>query len=343
MNNWCAQLAKHSAIPCVLVTVAVVKGSAPREAGTKMRVTQKAIHGTIGGGHLELKAIEIAHELLATPPLKPSITLRRFPLGPSLGQCCGGLVILALETIPTDQPTWVATLAQWRQVHQALVLVSALDDSGDKLIVSAGSTWGNLEAQQTQAISQARALLNDGGTLLKQIAASTLLFEPIRPDDLHIVLFGAGHVGKALVQVLSELPCQMTWIDNREEQFPDQLPEHVTALLSDDPVDEIDQAPVNAYFLIMTHSHPLDLELCERILQRGKFRYCGLIGSQSKRNRFDKRLKFKGLSQEDLQRLRCPIGIDGISGKHPTTIAIAVAAEILRDYEYITQSTQAEP
>ncbi len=343
MNNWYTQLAKHSAIPCVLVTVAVVKGSAPREAGTKMLITQKTLHGTIGGGHLELKAIEIARELLATPLLKTSIILRRFPLGPSLGQCCGGLVILALETIPANQPVWIAALERWQQTQQVLVLASPVDDSENKLIVSATATWGDLGEHQAQVISQARTLLHNGGTLLWQADNKTWLFEPIRPDDLHIVLFGAGHVGKALVTVLSGLPCRITWIDNREEQFPDRLQDNVTPLLSDDPVYEVNQAPANSYFLIMTHSHPLDLALCEQVLQRGDFRYCGLIGSQSKRNRFDKRLKLKDLSQEDLQRLRCPIGIDGISGKHPTTIAIAVAAEILRDYEHITQSTQAEP
>ena len=242
---------------------------------------------------------------MAASPIKTSITLRRFPLGPSLGQCCGGLVILALETIPAVQPAWVAALVQYRQTHQAVVLVSALDNSGNKLIVSATTTWGDLGELQTQAVSQARALLNNGHSALLQQNTS-LLFEPIRPYDLHIALFGAGHVGKALVSVLSGLPCQITWVDNRTEQFPNQLPDNVTALLSDDPVYEVAQVPANSYFLIMTHSHPLDLELCERILQRGDFRYCGLIGSQSKRNRFEKRLKQKGLSSEELQRLRCP-------------------------------------
>ena len=341
MSDWLAQLQAlgRDGVPCVLITVAVVKGSAPRETGTKMLVSQDKVFGTIGGGHLELKAVEIARERLSAHPEESVRTLHRFPLGPSLGQCCGGVVILALETIPASQPAWIATLARLQQDNSAAVLVSAAEH---KLIVTAADSWGNLgnEALQSEAVNAARhLLLQDAGTLL-QTSKETLILEPIRPCDLHIVLFGAGHVGRALVSVLSGLPCRITWVDSREDQFPERIADNVIPTISDDPLFEVDQAVADSYFLIMTHSHALDLELCERILQRGDFRYCGLIGSQSKRNRFEKRLGLQGLTTQDLQRLRCPIGINGISSKHPTAIAIAVAAEILRLYE---QSRQTHP
>jgi xanthine dehydrogenase accessory factor len=99
---------------------------------------------------------------------------------------------------------------------------------------------------------------------------------------------------------------------------------------SGDPVREIAAMPQGSFYLVMTHSHPLDYEICEAVLRRGDFAYLGLIGSRSKRRRFEQRVKQAGMAPELLERLTCPIGIPGVGGKHPAEIAVAVAAELLK-------------
>jgi xanthine dehydrogenase accessory protein XdhC len=156
-----------------------------------------------------------------------------------------------------------------------------------------------------------------------------LLFEAVRPDGLHLVLFGAGHVGRALVRVLGEVPCRIVWIDGRAEQFPEEVPPNVTVQCTDTPHYAVERAPAGAAFLVMTHSHALDFTLCEKILRRADFSYFGLIGSATKRAKFIKRFKARGLSEDVIARMNCPIGIPGLSGKHPGEIAVAVAAQLL--------------
>jgi len=232
--------------PCVLVTVAEIRGSTPRAAGAKMLVTAEKSSGSIGGGELEFKALELAQALL----------------------------------VPGSQPRL-----------QTLPLGTTLEDTGS--------------------------------------GAATLLFEPFGSIDFDIVLYGAGHVGKALVTVLGGVPCRITWIDSRTEQFPAQVPANVAIEIHDCPEQTVAQAPPGCYFLVMTHRHELDLRLSERILARGNFRYFGLIGSARKREQFEQRLLQAGMTPEHLQRMICPIGIAGIKGKQPAEIAIAVAAELL--------------
>lgn len=250
MTDWLDALAdlRRARKPGILVTVIESKGSAPREPGAKMVVTAAETFGSIGGGHLEFKASAIARELLAGGDAPAPVT-RKFALGPSLGQCCGGSV--------------------------------------------------------------------------------TALFEIIRPTDFDIVLFGAGHVGRALVKALADIPCRITWIDSREDAFPSDLPDTVAAEFSDAPEHDVADAPPGAYYLVMTHSHAIDLRICRAVLDRGDFRYLGLIGSRSKRAKFERRLSSQGISAERIGRLTCPIGMAGISGKRPAEIAIAVAAELL--------------
>lgn len=154
--------------------------------------------------------------------------------------------------------------------------------------------------------------------------------EPARtPPALSVLLFGAGHVGRALAAALAPLPLALTWVDSREDAFPPDVPEGVTALATDTPEAEIAAAPPDAAFLVLTHSHALDLELVRVILRRGDFRYCGLIGSRAKRARFARQLQERGIDGASLARLTCPIGLPGIPGKEPAVIAAAVAAQLL--------------
>jgi xanthine dehydrogenase accessory factor len=173
-------------------------------------------------------------------------------------------------------------------------------------------------------------LAGDGVARLEESDdGAALLFEPVRPEAFHVVLLGAGHVGQALVRVLGGLPCRVTWVDGRAEQFPREVPANAAVECTEMPLYAVERAPSGAAFLVMTHSHALDLELCEKILRRGDFSYFGLIGSTTKRAKFVKRLQARGLSGGLIARMVCPIGIPGLSGKHPGEIAVAVAAQLL--------------
>jgi len=138
-------------------------------------------------------------------------------------------------------------------------------------------------------------------------------------------------VAQALVRVLADLPCDISWIDQRAELFPLELDEKIN-IIAEDPVDAIADIPANSYFVVMTHDHQLDFQLIELILLRNDYRYCGLIGSATKRQRFDYRLSQRGISPECLANLRCPIGLAAVKGKLPGEIAIAIAGEIISLY-----------
>ncbi len=155
------------------------------------------------------------------------------------------------------------------------------------------------------------------------------LFEPVVVADLNIAVFGAGHVGSAVVSAISGLDCNIRWIDSRRKMFH-KVPTNVSAIEASDPVLEVAAMPVDSFYLVMTHSHAMDFDICDRILRRRDARYCGLIGSKSKRRRFEKRYRQQGMPQSLIDQLICPIGVDGISGKKPAEIAVAAAAEILK-------------
>lgn len=333
MNNWIARLRalRDAGAPAALVTVAATRGSAPREPGAKMIVTATEVFGTIGGGHLEYKAIEIARGMLAG---EEGVSLQRFVLGASLGQCCGGIVELLFERIGRDV-AWLETAATLLEKRTPCVLVASIEPhaSAERLVVTAEESCGTLG---DVAIAAARALLASAqGTSLEPAnsAGARLFFDVLRPPRMQVVLFGAGHVGQALVRMLCELPCCVSWVDSRDNAFPQGLPGNVTMVTTDDPESEADAAPPGSHFLVMTHSHDLDLRLCERILAREDFVYFGLIGSATKRRRFEQQLMRRGVSAARLARMTCPIGVGGISGKHPAAIAVAVAAEILQAHE----------
>ena len=345
MRDWIDVLQEHGAsgTPAVLVTVVAAKGSAPRPPGTRMVVTAERIDGTIGGGHLEWKAIDLARDLVGSDG---GSALHRFPLGASLGQCCGGAVQLLFEPVQ-GAPAWLAALAVARAEGADCALVTALRGGADsgRLVVTAKDASGTLgtAARDEHAIALARTALADGGGarlvtlhaaavgVVDGAATATEHFiDIVRPTDFRIVLFGAGHVGRAIVNVLGSLACRVTWVDTRDDGFPSTIPANVRCIVTDAPEAEVPAAPTGAYYLVMTHSHALDELLTEAILGRADRAYFGLIGSVSKRRQFERRLEARGVPRAELAAMRCPIGIAGIAGKEPEVIAIAVAAELLQ-------------
>ncbi|MEA3119842.1 MAG: xanthine dehydrogenase accessory factor [Paraburkholderia sp.] len=309
----------------VLVTVARIEGSAPREAGTKMLVTRDATRHTIGGGHLEWRAIETAREVLRDGMRAPRLRrLERLSLGPSLGQCCGGAVVLAFERLDVGDLGWVATLAKRLQAGHASVRT-----------VSFGPSPGGVQLSDPEpGTATPDCLLWDGASF---DPGNALLTETIVPREFPVVVFGAGHVGAALVRVLATLPCRVRWVDERDAQFTRHgLPHefaNVTIDANDAPDEAVDDAKAGTYFVVMTHDHARDLALGERILRRGDFAFFGMIGSRTKRRQFEHRLAARGIDPALIARMRCPIGIDGLTDKSPEVIAVAVAAQLLQAHE----------
>lgn len=243
----------------VVVEVLDCRGSVPREAGTRMLVDDARVAGTIGGGHLELQAIEQARALLAAGSHAP--LLRDIALGPTLGQCCGGALTLRFGALDA------AALAAW----------------------------------------------------------------PAPVPRFALQLYGAGHVGRAIVALLAGIDCRVQWIDEREEEFPASAEQPHIERLCVEPVEaEVADALAGTFYLVLTHSHDLDLRIAEAILRRGDFGYLGLIGSRTKRARFVHRFEQRGIAPEAIARMTCPIGVPGIAGKEPEVIAVAVVAQLLQ-------------
>ena len=251
-------------LPAVVVEVTQALGSAPREVGTRMLVSASQAVGTVGGGHLELKAIQHARAMLSRGDFDPNS--QHFALGPALGQCCGGAMTLAY---------------------------CALD-------------------------------------------AQALQHWPLTAPLFELQLYGAGHVGRAVATLLSTLDVAVTWIDERQDEFPATTtlgtpwPRHIRQLCVDAVEAEVRVAPQDAYYLVMTHDHDVDLRITEAVLRRGDFGYLGLIGSKSKRQRFVHRFEQRGITPDLIARMTCPIGVPHIQGKAPEIIAMAVVAQLLQ-------------
>jgi xanthine dehydrogenase accessory factor len=160
--------------------------------------------------------------------------------------------------------------------------------------------------------------------------AATLL-EVLTPRRPYLWIFGAGHVGQALVRLLADLALfDITWIDSRHHLLAPGLPDSVTPLAAAAPAALVGSARPATHYVVMTHDHGLDYDLCRAILRRGDAAWLGLIGSASKAARFRSRLLREGMKHDRLSGLTCPIGVPGITSKLPAAIAIAVAAELLQ-------------
>lgn len=276
-----------------LVSVTAAEGSAPREAGARMVVRPSgAFHGTIGGGALEYEALARATAALGQGRSPTQRVVQA--LGPQLGQCCGGRVEWTLETFDRRDAPELEALAQ----------------------------------QELHGPFATRTLPGPDGRLIREIAADGR--ESFGEAATPLLLFGAGHVGRALTLALAPLPFRVRWIDPRPDAFPRFAPETTVKIAAADPAAELDAAPAGAFVVAMTHSHPLDLALVSRALAAERFGYVGLIGSATKRARFLSQMRAAGITETALARLTCPIGVPGISGKEPAVIAAGVAAQLLQ-------------
>ena len=328
----------------VLVVVASAKGSTPRETGAAMVVSRNACAGSIGGGHLEFEATRIARGALADPA-SSGTWLVRFPLAARLGQCCGGGASLAFSRLDASANVWLdpaIVCARAGMPFAIVTRVGAPAASARRLVVTRDDVRGSLDnvALDSGAIGLARARLAAAGTgaaIVRFFAGdddAPLLIQVERCDAFPVLLFGNGHVGRALVHVLGVVPAHVRWIDARAGDFAPTVPGNVEVVVTDAPEDELADAPHGAFVIVTTHSHALDFALIEAALARDDWRYLGLIGSTSKRAQFERRLAARGFGDNAFARVRCPIGTEvAIRAKHPGAIAIAVAAELLVVHE----------
>ncbi|WP_439119236.1 xanthine dehydrogenase accessory protein XdhC [Marivita sp.] len=284
-----AAIAAHGQV--ARVVIADVQGSSPREVGAAMLVWDGGQSGTIGGGALEYQA---AQQAFAREGFS------RHPLGPELGQCCGGAVTLLTEVYDADR---LATL------------------DGETVIARGPS-------EMPLAVKRLTTCARNQGVDLRPRMVQGWFVEPVAQPTTPLWIWGAGHVGRALVEVLHPMPeIEITWVDTAPNRFPDMIPEGVNALPASDPLRVVAHAPQDAAHLILTYSHALDLSLCDALLRHG-FAFAGLIGSDTKWARFTSRLRNLGHTDAQISRICCPIGQKSL-GKHPQAIAVGVAAQLL--------------
>ncbi|WP_322995825.1 xanthine dehydrogenase accessory protein XdhC [Castellaniella sp.] len=314
---WCLERQQ----PVVLISVASIRGSAPREAGAKMLVSAGHQWLTIGGGQLEWQATHLARAQLQDAG-HADRWVRDIPLAASLGQCCGGLVTLMFEHLRETDRAWLMQARQ--RLCQQEAFEREVGVGGPEL-----ASWVHLQdstsASHPRDRFQASRLLD-----MADARGCPVLTEPLVPDALHVVVFGAGHVGHALVNILGTLPCRVTWVDARDDLFPDQVAPNVTIEATDTPEAVIDQAAPDSCYLVMTHDHALDQHLCEQVMKRDDVAYLGLIGSATKWHKFKQRFAARGIAPDRYARITCPIGEPGIEGKQPAVIAVSVAAQLMR-------------
>jgi xanthine dehydrogenase accessory factor len=319
--------------PAVLVTVVAVQGSAPREPGARLLVLRDRVVESIGGGHLEFAATAAAR---IGQPRAHSETIA---LGPQLGQCCGGKVRLLFEPLAAGDLGWLAALDQLAAAGDAAILVRRVGLAGSPLLLRPQEIASAVLPAEIRQQARDFAESSERIALVERETGEAWLFERSPPAPDRLQLFGAGHVGAALVQALANLHFRVEWIDDRSGLFPATLPANVRTS-SATPADAVAAARAGDFYLVMTHSHPLDLEICEKVLRRGDFAFLGLIGSETKRARFVSRLRARGLPPDLVQRLTCPIGIPEIAGKHPTVIALSVAAQLVALSEAVRARTR---
>ena len=266
-NKWfdAVQSLQQAGDAYALVTVLGCTGSTPRDHSSKMVITQEETFDTIGGGHLEFLVMQKAREIISTNAGTTKIEqeIHHFPLGASLGQCCGG--------------------------------------------------------------------------------SATVLIETFAACQFHVGIFGAGHVAKSIVTILAGLNCKVSWVDSRADEFPADIPANVNKIVAREPCDELEDLPNGSDILILTHNHQLDFELCLTALKRNRnplqqLRSIGLIGSETKALRFHKRLtdrlrdqnpQIQKVLDEQIESIRCPVGLSSVPGKLPMEVAVSIVGELI--------------
>lgn len=297
--------AVHAHGQAVRITIVRAEGSTPQGVGAAITATQEGFEGTIGGGALEHQALQVAKGMLGASPAEAAAWRRRledWPLGPSLGQCCGGRVTLLFEAFGPAEARALAAL-EGEAVQRPFVAGAPI-----------------------RAAAPGDDALDDDDP---DDDAKNAYAEPDRRTASPLFLYGAGHVGRAVVRAFAGLPFELYWLDVDAARFPDQSPNGVHRMPTKEMARAAMVAPADAWHVVMTYAHDLDLEICHAVLERNAFAYLGLIASATKRARFERRLATLGVEPARIARLHAPIGLPGVEAKSPATIAASLAGDLL--------------
>lgn len=289
-----------------MVSVVGALGSTPREIGARMLVWPDRFTGTIGGGSLERQGLDQARRLLAQADRRHA--LQDYPLGPLLGQCCGGHVRLLVEALDAESAGWLAEAGSQRAPYR----LQAEFEGG--------------EIRRSVTTHSAARPGDPPKTPIPEVRRVSELMKPAQPK---LVIFGAGHVGQAVARAVAPLPFDLDWLASREDLRPEAGGTRAEILSEDDLEACVEAAPAGTLIAIFTHSHDLDYRLTLAALRRSELAYVGLIGSRTKRARFESRFKADGLTDDQVARLTCPIGLQTLKGKQPAVIAVSIAAQLL--------------
>ncbi len=302
--------------PVVRVTITHCLGSSPREAGADMIVGAADFNGSIGGGKLEFMALQQARSMIEQGPGTAGSWPRRtdnFVLGEELRQCCGGVVWLLFEYFDAGHKPALRHLSETlSQDVVGAVLVHEIESTGPLLV---------------EHTACAPVMLKDAD------GRANRFVEPVHRLATPLVIYGAGHVGRALVRVLEGTPFAVTWVDITLERFPESVRDDVESVILANPADHVQAARVGAFHVVMSHSHSLDLDICRAVLMTGSAGYLGLIASKTKKSKFLNRLRKDGVPDSALNVFHCPIGLGHWSSKQPSVIAISIAAQLIEVFE----------
>jgi len=356
MSSWLKPLKTAIALNngFVLITIIATKGSTPCSNGDKIVFTaNETIFGSIGGGNLEFKALSFAREMLN---LKDnSNQLVKYPLGATLGQCCGGYVKVLFESFLRSRSSlkakdsWVEKVSKFYKESTDFILATSIKNSSNskldkkKFVYTHNSFYSSSDDKKLSSFveNHASKLLQNSqsptiveyvdGTGLK----SDICLEKVASSELlPVAIFGAGHISRALMPILINLPIKLFWIDDRQEQFDKyQGDTSQIKIICDDFVESISELPDYMYCLVITYSHKIDFEICEKMIIQNNFSYLGMIGSSIKGKKFRDRFIQKSYPEEVVNKFNCPIGEKQKFLKSPTAIAVTIAMDLINFIE----------
>ena len=343
----------------VLLTIIATKGSTPCTNGDKIVFTKNEnSFGSIGGGNLEFKSLAFAKEMLGQK--MNTRQLVKYPLGATLGQCCGGYVKVLFESFIDDDEglshnnSWIEQVSMLYKKGEDFILATIIDidkknhSSTQKCIYTINNFYSSLSNKKlSNFIEESASNLMQSAqspTIVEfeddsETKAQVLLEKVNSSEVLPVVVFGAGHISRALMPIIINLPIKLYWIDDRQEQFDQYVGDTSQInIICDDFLTSMADLPNEIYTLVITYSHQIDFEICEKMIIQNNFSYLGMIGSSIKGRKFRDRFAQKNYSKDVIDKFTCPIGEKQKLLKSPTSIAITIAMDLINFIENKKQS-----
>ena len=361
MSSWLKSIKTALALNngFVIITIIATKGSTPCSNGDKIIYTaNEAIYGSIGGGNLEFKALSSAKDMLNLHT--SSNQLIKYPLGATLGQCCGGYVKVLFESFLSSnstlkvQDSWIDKVSNFYKESEDFILATSIDnDNNSKLDKQKFLYTHNNFYSSSDDKKLSNFVEENASKLMKNYQSPRIvefedesgfkseicLEKSASSELLPVVIFGAGHISRALMPIITNLPVKLIWIDDRQEQFDKyQGDTSQIKIICDEFVESVSDLPDDIYCLVITYSHKIDFEICEKMIIQNNFSYLGMIGSSIKGRKFRDRFAQKNYPKDVVDKFTCPIGEKQKFLKSPTSIAVTIAMDLINFIEDKQQS-----